>query len=744
MAALLQEPSEPGEAPPPDSGDEPDLTERPSVRLSRSADLLGRSNSACRKWLEKRFKAIPKGFEDQRDRSDALDQWWNCYNCELDDNQFYNGNAEVYVPIIRDAIVARVTRFANQLFPQSGHFVDVTSTDGQQPYEIIALLNYYLKSAQFKTQIVRPLLRNGDVEGQYNLYIGWQEFRREIVSRETRGVITDGVEVDVPEEIIDIREEEIVEGRPSFEVLHDADVLILPATADSVEHALQIGGSITIVRRLSKEMLEQMIEDGEIRSDAFRDLDETSSNKPLSGLSDVAKKLARDVGITVKGPHTIVFETWQMMPLNDKGAFNEDGTPRLCKTWYNLEREAIGAKRNPFWNDRCPLLSVPVEKQSGVAKGKSAVEPLAQIQYEANNAANERADTDHYSAMPIIRRSPSEGNSPLILAPAAIWEAPKDGVDFLAFPDLSQRARARVQDAMQIIFQALGVNPAMLPQQTGRQGSKRNQAEVAMEQSVDLLTTAEAVEVPDQGILTPVAEWIVDLDHQFRDRDLTIRMFGEMGRRAEMIDIPPQRNRTQYSYAWCGAQQAKMNVAMQQQGTAFVNVLRGMRQDIEAEGYKLHLGPMLQRAAASIFDPITASLMLVDARHQLSVDISTENDLLAEGHMIPVQPQDQDLQHIQAHKIREQETGDPHGTFRVHVQWHIQQMMAKAVAEQQKMMGAQGVPGGAGPGVAGTPRAGAPQPGAQPAGPRLIKAPPGAVPPESMPRHGAIVPPRKF
>jgi hypothetical protein len=42
------------------------------------------------------------------------------------------------------------------------------------------------------------------------------------------------------------------------------------------------------------------------------------------------------------------------------------------------------------------------------------------------------------------------------------------------------------------IFQTLGVNPAMMPQSPAAT-TKRNQAEIANEQAVDLLTTADAV-----------------------------------------------------------------------------------------------------------------------------------------------------------------------------------------------------------------------------------------------------------
>lgn len=742
MAALPQEPPLPGEGEVED--EPPDLSERPSARLRRDADLLGRSNSACRKWLRKRFDAIAQGFEQQADRSDDLDRFWRAWFCELDDRQFYNGTAEVYVPIIHDAIEARSTRFANQLFPQSGRYVEVTTSDGEQPYEIVALLNHYIKNAKLKTQVVKPLLRNGDIEGQLNLYVDWEEIERQIVSRETRGTMIDGAEIDnAPEAIVDIKEEDVVEGHPCFEVLHDSDVLVLPQTADSIEQALENGGCAVIVRRWSKDKKKEMAASGDIAKE-FADDDSLSVEPNFSGLKDIPKALARIIGVRAKGAHFIAFEVWQKVPLNEKGAFDEDGTKRLCRTWYDLDREPMGLKRNPYWNDRCPLLSAPVQKVAGVFKGKSLVEPLMPLQYEANDAANERADADHYSAMPIIARTPSEGAKPLVLNLAAIWDIPPNDVKFMAFPDLSARANARIIAATQLIFQSLSVTPAMLPQQSGRPGAKRNQAEVAMEQQVELLSVAEAVEVP-ADLLTEAAEWMVDLDHQFRDRPLTIRQFGEMGIHANMENIPVLQNRHAYNFAWSGSQQQRSTTVTQQQGTAFINVLRGMKAELQAEGFELRLGPILEQQAIAIFGATTGPLVLIDRKHQLTIPIEVEGQLLMEGHEVPVHPMDNDAEHVQRHQAAMQQEGDPWGTIRVHIALHLQQMalkqqaaMKQALAQAVQQQGAPGVPGGAGPGVAGTP-----QPGAVPTGPRQFKGPAGAIHPDQMNRSGVLTMPRR-
>ena len=729
--------------------------ERPSVAQRGSADLLGAADSACRKWLEKKIAAIVRGFEEQATRSDNLDQWWRIYNCELDDNQFYNGNAQVYVPIIRDAINARATRFANQLCPQTGRYVDVSSSDGHLPWEIIALVDHYLRPDQdhpgFKTNILRPMLICGDIEGQYNLYVDWDEIERHIVSREARTVEVDGMPV--PDDLApndgepDLIEEEIVDGAPGFEVLHDADVLVIPVTSASTAKALASGGSATVVRRWSKDKYEAMVEaeeiDGLARDGSGEVLTMTEDN--LTGLQDIAKKLARGIGIRAPSRSVVMFETWLHVPLEDKGGFSEEGKPRLCRLWWNLLRQPEGLRRNQYWNDRCPLLTSAVQKHAGVIKGQSLVEPLAPVQYEANDAANERADVDHYGSMPIIMRKPGMGNAPLILNLAAVWDADPAEVKFAEFPDLSARGRARIMDAMQIINTSLGVNPAMLPQQTGRPGQKRNQAEVALEQSVDLLTVAEAVEVPDQNILTPLVSWIVDLDYQFRDRDLTIRAYGEMGLRAKTIEVPPLQNRAHYTFTWCGAQQVKQNVAIMQQGTAAINMARGLADIVKAEGYQLRIGPLLERLFSSIFGGELGSQSLVDLRHQMTVDPELENQMLRQGFLVPVHTFDDVQKHLASHMQAMQLYGDPAATFAVHIQEHLMQAAAQNAAQVAAMAGGQGMPGGAGPGVSGRPAGGPPpQPGAQPQPPRQMRGPPGLVQPEAMPAAGGIVPPRRF
>lgn len=188
---------------------------------------------------------------------------------------------------------------------------------------------------------------------------------------------------------------------------------------------------------------------------------------------------------------------------------------------------------------------------------------------------------------------------------------------------------------------------------------------------------------------------------------------------------------------------------MQQQGIAFINVARGMQQQLLSEGYELRIGPLLEKSSLNLFGPKIARQMLVDRRRQQTVQPQIENEMLAEGFAVVVHKLDNDAEHLQAHMQLMQTSGDPHGNIRLHIQGHLTQMQAKQAAMQKALLpgamglpqGAPGVPGGGGRGVAGTPRQ-----GAQPGVPRT-QGPPGQIHRDRMPAAGGgsvVAMPRKM
>jgi hypothetical protein len=694
---------------------------------SRSKELSGRKEM----WekLKDLYDSVNKGFDDQRRRSNEIADNWDAYNSILSDNQYYSGNSQIFVPIVNDAVNARKTRFVNQLFPQNGRYVEVVTGEADPPTGITSLLEHYIRKTKLRTQVAAPLTVSGDCEGQYTIYTGWRTTERFTARREQRPVVVDGMEVDpdMPggEPIDTMVEEKVKEGLPYVELIPDVDVLILPATSDSIEEALEAGGSVTIQRRWSKAAIRRMIKEGDVSKSAGEKLLEemTAQNSQPNTRQNTKKDQAKAAGIKAGGKHVLGYETWTRLKV--------DGDLRLCVARFGGENQILGCKLCPYWSDLVPLISAPVEKVAGVFKGKPPVSNVLSLQIFANDTINEGADTSHFSAMPPILTDPLKNPriETMIYGLGAVWSTSPNDTKILQFPELWRTSIERTAAIKEQIFQSLGVNPAMVPQGTGQK--KRNQAEIATEQQVDILTTADAVTIQEEGIYSPLLLRWAWYDHQFRDEAITIKKFGEMGLRANMERIEPIQIGDRYDFRWYGVEAAR-NAARLQQQTAVVATMIKIPPQMYPD-YEFDISPLMVSQVEDVFGPRLGPLIF-KKKSMVTVDPETENQMLLNGFEVKVHFGDDDIAHIQAHMPYAQDH-DPiiaqHA--REHIQRHQKQMQAKADMQMKQAPGAPGGGGGQGP-----------QAGAQPTGQVKNDQPPGAIHQDQMPAAGAVGMPRKM
>ena len=679
--------------------------DRPVQTEERDEELAGKKDirDACLKL----YKDIEKGFSDQWERSNAQMDYWDIYHCQLGAKQFYSGNSKIFLPIVHDAVNARKTRFVNQIFPATGKHIEVQASE-DKPTALMSLLEFYIRKAKLRTNTMPGLVRNGDVEGQYNLYVRWVRNERHVAQRVQQKRKVDEIEIE-GDEYEDVVEQKIVHQYPIAEVIPDADVLVLPFTCDSIEGALDVGGSVSIIRRWSKAKVRQMIRDGEIEKEAGQSLIQGMVSKTSSDTPNKKKIVTDAAGIKSEGGKTTahVYETWAKIKV--------DGELRIVRMYLGGEDRLLGCKRNPYWCDKVPLLSAPVEKIEGSFKGNAKVKYVETLQYAANDAVNEGMDSAAYALLPIIMTDPEKNPrvGSMVLNVAAIWETSPKDTQFAQFPQLWKEAFQIVASAKDQIFQTLGVNPAMMPQQATAPGKKPNQAQIANEQQVDILTTADAVTTLEGEILTPLLQWFVYLDHQFRDKELLVPSFGEMGVQAEMEVIQPIQMDRRFEFRWYGVEQARSMQQMQMK-MAGINVLRGIPPQM-IPGYEISLAPIIAEFVESVYGPRLAPRVFKDIRKQLSLEAPFENQILAAGMPLNVHPMDNDPEHMQAHMQAMQQSGDLAGTIREHIMLHQQQMQKKQMAQAmqaQQMMQPQQQPQGGG----GQPRSGGKATGPRPNG----------------------------
>jgi hypothetical protein len=538
----------------------------------------------------------------------------------------------------------------------------------------------------------------------------------------------------IPEPIEGLTIEEVFDQHPTVEVIHDTDVLVRPQTADSVDSALRQGGDVTIIRRWTRETLEGMMERGDVRRRPGQELLAISTREDASFWERSEKELIDAAGVRqTQGGLKIfqVYETWQLEDC--------DGEQRLTKSYYGGYDLLLSCRRNPMWNDRCQLISAPVNKQTGVFKGISSIKPgVASLQYYANQIAQQAADSATYSMLPIVMTDPAKNpqTSTMLLNVGAVWKIDPQSTQFAQFPPIWKDGILLINDLSAQIMNAMGVNPSMIPQssQTGR---RQNQAEIAREQQVDIMSGLEEAAVMEDDVLSPTVTYWAEYDHQFRDEEATVKTYGPAGQAAIIETVPLLQSTTRFHFSWYGVEQVR-NAAVQQQLTALLNVAMSptMTQALAKNGKQIDPTSALETAFGRLIGWRESRKLMVDIGAKTAYDPELENRMLIEHFDVPVNPADDDQKHSQVHSPLLQH---PDPVVRMWAQIHLQR---HAIQQGMKTMAAAGQMG------MGQPQPQQPQgpvPGGTAMGPRPNgRQPPGAIPTDQMPRAGAVPMPRRM
>jgi hypothetical protein len=672
------------------------------------------------------YRDVIDGFLAREARDRDIEDFAEIYDCKLSDKQAYAGKAKIFVPVVRDAVEARTLRFSNALFPSNGRYVECISSTDDSARALTALQNHYVRASRLR-EIVTSMLRAGDITGQYSLYVDWQTRSRKIMERQTTplqlptGELIPGAEVEVTQEV------EIENGLPDVWVIADQDLVVLPATVDSIDDADVVAVALRVTKSWLRERKDQF--SPKKYKQAMELLSSDANRKDNPSHPDDPKRAAKEAGVkSEKGSkHLLLYQVWCDLKIQG------EWTP--CYFLAFGPDEFLTIKKNPFWGQRPPVISAPVKKVAGSFWGVSPIKAVQQLQYQCNDAVNMGMDSAQFALAPIVMTNPEKNPrlGSMVLEMAAVWQTSPQDTQILQFPKLWQDALALVGAVKAQVQESFGLNPAMMPM-GGAPTRKPTQAQVAMEQQVTLESISDSVRVLESFILTPLVERIFEYDQQFRDKQTTIEHFGELGYEAELERVPPVQWGTRYRFVWNGVQRVQ-NAQNVQQMIAAMNVLRGIPPQ-QLGGRILDVGPILDTLVDTVFGPRLASRILRSARDSMSVDPHIENEMLVQNMPAAVSPLDNDAEHIQIHHQAAMQTGDPHHQIAAHIMAHQQAMQRKA-ASAAPPAGAPGVPGGAGPGVPGTPR-----PGGQAVGPRgVAQQPPGAIHPDQM--HAPGVMPRK-
>ena len=672
----------------------------------------------------KLYPLIVKCYQNKEDQSDRIEEYWNIYNAQPDENQQYSGNSQCYVPAVRDAINARSKRQLKQLFPASHRHVDAISADADVPYTQLSLLEHYIRKTRLK-DIVRSVLIAGDVTGQWNLYIDWLKsyrrvsgiIRRNPILKQIDGESVEDLGLEDPfgDEEEELETEDVLEEGPEIVDFATEDLAVLPPTCNSIERAQ----ATSLKLRMSQEKFEEMVDEGvfvlpegyESASDFFKGIEPRS--KGVNTRKNPEKKAAQDAGIKTEGTlkFCMIFEVCTKL---DLGGDEKEA----AMVYFAGQNEIVGIIKQPYWGGKRPILSEPTEKRGGSFFGTSKIEPVKYLQWNLTDFWNMGQDSAMYSLLPVFTADPAKNPNwaSMVVGLAAVWPIAPTDIKTVQFPQLYKDSMAMCEGIKKQIWESMEVNETMMGRMP--QGRKNNQLMGAMQQEQQI-NISDGAERFEECMLNPLVERLYEYDQQFRSRKITVKARGELGVKANMIEVEPQQWGERYFFTWQGTEYLKGQQRMQQQ-IAWMNVLKGIPPQM-LDGRRLSLLPIIEAGTENVFGPEVAPKILIDERNQFTIDPATEDQMLRNGFDVPVHKADNDTEHLPEHMKAATLTGDPLGLYKKHIAAHMQQVQEKRQMQQGQQQGAPGSPGGAGPGAAGTPRPGAmpgpPKPGGQqPAG----------------------------
>jgi hypothetical protein len=233
-------------------------------------------------------------------------------------------------------------------------------------------------------------------------------------------------------------------------------------------------------------------------------------------------------------------------------------------------------------------------------------------------------------------------------------------------------------------------------------------------------------------------QWAAESDHQYREKEILVREFGDLGMKAGMERIKPIQWGKRWMLKWIGVE-AQRNASNIQQIISSINIVKEIPPDAYI-GRRLDLAPAIDFLIGVTCGTTLARKVWLNTWEEQQVPVEQENQLLSEGFEVITHPADDDAKHLQAHmQVPPGPTRDAH--IAMHQRAIEMKMNAQMMQQMQQMGMAPNQPGQAGARPRRTAQGG--RAGAQVANPRQGFQAPGAMRPDAMPKAGALVPPRR-
>lgn len=501
-----------------------------------------------------------------------LEQEWNAIRnmtaMKHDDGQKYKGKSNVYLPVWAKNEETLVTQLSRGLFP-SDDFLDVSDeTPGAAPESakpLKAYMEWEVRTVSKLPTYIKPFLRQLVRYGN-SVLKAWYAKELRYEGRSKRAPDISSIFRADP----DFKHKSYEGLRVSTRNIYNW--YIYPMTAEKIDDAVLIFEDIQTPR----QVIESHGRSGRWANieDALNSPTEPqqqSNEVQLFDANNMSAPTTQLMGTSLGDVRTIT-ECWLNMKL-PKAAYNPGEDPECpvpCRVTL-AGNTVLEVTRNPFWHQRPPYLAMTTVEEPGLFYGSGPGRKVRQLQYLANDFANQTNDNGMFTLNPIVKYNPALIAGPLRpMRPGVAWPMHdiKDGVAFDRPPaELIQYGTALMQMYIGMAQDAAGAPPVL--QGTGGGGAAKTATGTQVLQRNAMSPLQDLVEDIENQVMIPLLDMAWVNAQQFREKDVMATVAGMP------ILVTPADLAIDAKFRWMASTQAANQAQRAQQGMMFLQAIMG-------------------------------------------------------------------------------------------------------------------------------------------------------------------------
>jgi len=670
-------------------------------QATEEEELILTTNYAEDTEIANRAVNYVKKMWDQctQDRSTLDERYINflkIWKTEIDIT-YYDGFTQIFVPQLRKNIEFAVRNLRRNLFPTDDYFsvepVDTPETEAAE--KLKRFIYWQLMNKVMLKRYVTPFLRQLCMYGWSPVKVVWERQKKKVYTHEKETVpkyemVMNNVtglkerQYAGTDTIIKQVEREIyVADNPTFLPVDIFSFYMWPVTAwdiDKDAHCTMEELS------LGKSDLKSMEREGR-----YANVDKATRTMPKDDRADrrvTKEKRAQDAGISTNSDSMV--PVWR--PVEYWGKFDLFGDGNDIDCLITVDRNsntALEVRQNPHYDQSPAYVVAKMDELIGEFYAYGLIQPLETLQYLLNDTTKQMNDVMLFSLSPIVAYDDGGilNSNKLQIAPGNKWPIHPNDVAFLKPPDVSQSAVMTVQNTADMIDNFPGFEK--IPT-TGRRPATQVSA-MQQDRGITILDWSENIECM---VMNKFLKKCYMLNQQFLDDEVAFKVMGK-----DLERMSPEELIGDYHFYWMGANNTQNMIVKSQQMLNGLEIMTKIPSTMEEQGDPWYVFKEWWKKGLGLdnADRITKK---IDLTEQLNPQ--QENYILALGKQLPVNPMDNDEEHIQWHlQAIQSPTLSEYvkSIIKFHIQLHYDKMTKNKMASQMSQMNSQGQGGNQGQGV---------------------------------------------